>query len=169
MEFLCRLYASTREAELAPVPWTPEQKLAFLRQQFDAQHRHYQEHYTGANFDLLLVDDRPVGRLYVARWEKTIRVVDVALMPDFRGCGIGTQLLTELFAEADASARSVSIHVEVNNPARRWYDRLGFLAVGEHGVYLLMERPPNQSRIANPARDSHRFASAGTATVTEGH
>lgn len=140
MEFLCSLYASTREEELAPVPWPPEHKMAFLRQQFEAQHRHYQEHYAGAAFDLLLVDGRPAGRLYVARWTKTVRIVDIALMPEFRGHGIGTALVTELFAEADASGRTVSIHVESNNPARRLYQRLGFQDVGEHGVYRLMER-----------------------------
>lgn len=141
-DFLFRLYASTREAELAIVDWRPEQKIAFLRQQFDAQHRHYQEHYAGATFDLLLADGRPAGRLYVARWERDIRIVDIALMPEFRGRGIGARLMKELFAEADASGRVVSIHVEVDNPARRWYERLGFQRVGEHGLYLLMERAP---------------------------
>src|SRR6185295_4880213 len=92
MEFLLHLYASTREEELAVVDWTPEQKMAFLRQQFTSQHSHYQEHYAGAAFDLLLVDDRPAGRLYVARWTKTLRIVDIALMPEFRGRGIGTAL-----------------------------------------------------------------------------
>lgn len=142
MDFLLHLYASTREGELAHVPWTPEQKMAFLRQQFDAQHSHYQEHYAGAAFDLLSVDGRPAGRLYVARWKDTLRIVDIALMPEFRGRGIGTALVTELFAEADASGRSVSIHVESNNPARRLYERLGFRQVSEHGVYWLMERSP---------------------------
>jgi ribosomal protein S18 acetylase RimI-like enzyme len=140
MDFLLHLYASTREEELSVVDWTPEQKMAFLRQQFTAQHSHYQEHYAGAAFELLLVDGRPAGRLYVARWTKTLRIVDIALMPEFRGRGIGTALVTELFAEADASGRSVSIHVESNNPALRLYERLGFQDVGEHGVYRLMER-----------------------------
>ena len=69
-------------------------------------------------------------------------------MPEFRGRGIGTALVTELFAEADASGRSVSIHVERNNPARRLYERLGFQDVGEHGVYQLMERAPVLSDVA---------------------
>jgi len=142
MDFLFHLYASTREEELRPVPWTPDQKMAFLRQQFDAQHRHYQEYCAGAAFDLLLVDDRPAGRLYVSRGEKDIRIIDIALMPEFRNRGIGTRLMTELFGEADGSGRLVSIHVEVNNPARRWYDRLGFQGVSSEGVYLLMERAP---------------------------
>jgi predicted GNAT family acetyltransferase len=45
--------------------------------------------------------------------------------------------------EADESERKLSIHVEQNNPARSLYDRLGFQPAGEHGVYVLMERPPS--------------------------
>jgi ribosomal protein S18 acetylase RimI-like enzyme len=69
--------------------------------------------------------------------------MDIALAPAYRGRGIGTQLLRDLMAEADASGRKLSIHVEVNNPARALYDRLGFRPAGEHGVYVLMERPPS--------------------------
>ena len=37
---------------------------------------------------------------------------------------------------------ALTIHVEMSNPARRLYERLGFAPVEEHGVYLLMERRP---------------------------
>lgn len=142
MEFLSALYASTREEELASVPWTPEQKSAFVQQQFWAQHQHWHENYAHTSWDLILVDGTPAGRFYVARWPADIRVVDVALMPEHRGTGIGTRLFHELFAEADATGRKVSIHVEAYNPARRLYERLGFVQAGDRGVYLLMERPP---------------------------
>src|SRR5437762_72825 len=74
--FLQALYASTRAEELANVPWTDEQKEAFCRMQFAAQHQHYQEHYVGASFDVIELDGQPIGRLYVARWENEIRIVD---------------------------------------------------------------------------------------------
>jgi ribosomal protein S18 acetylase RimI-like enzyme len=91
---------------------------------------------------VIVADGTPIGRLYVARWPGDIRIVDIALMPEHRGSGLGTRLLRELFAEADATRRKVSIHVEVFNPARRLYERLGFVQAGDRGVYLLMERPP---------------------------
>jgi ribosomal protein S18 acetylase RimI-like enzyme len=142
LPFLFHLYASTREEELAPVPWTAEQKEAFLRQQFGAQHAWWREHYTGARFDLVLVDGVPAGRLYVDVWEREVRIVDIALVPEHRGGGIGTMLLRRVFDEGDAAEKPVSIHVEVFNPARRLYERLGFVEKGRHGdVYILMERP----------------------------
>lgn len=140
--FLLQLYATTRADELAQVPWSDEQKAAFVVQQFEAQHAWWQEHYTGARFDLVLVDGVPAGRLYVDVWAREIRVVDIALMPAYRGGGIGTMLLRRVFAEGDAAGKPVSIHVEVFNPARRLYARLGFVEKGAHGdVYILMERP----------------------------
>jgi ribosomal protein S18 acetylase RimI-like enzyme len=141
--FLCRVYASTREEELRPVPWTPAEKAAFLRQQFQAQHAYYQEHYTGTRFEVILRDGQPVGRLYVARWPDEIRIVDIALLPEHRGAGIGTGILRDLLAEAVAAGKPVRIHVERRNPARHLYERLGFLPIEDKGVYHLMEwRPP---------------------------
>ena len=142
VEFQARLYASTREAELEPVPWTAEQKAGFLAQQFAAQSAHYAKHYADASFDIVLVEGRPAGRLIVYRGEHDIRIVDVALLPEHRGRGIGTALLRPILDEASESGRKVSIHVERFNPAQRLYRRLGFEAAGDEGVYLLMERPP---------------------------
>jgi ribosomal protein S18 acetylase RimI-like enzyme len=141
--FLLRLYASTRAEEMARVPWTDEQKAAFVLQQFTAQHAWWTEHYPEATFDLVMYDDRPVGRLYVDRWEREIRIVDVAVVPEHRGLGFGEHLIRRVFDEGDASGRSVSIHVERFNRARSLYERLGFeLREGGTDVYLYMVREP---------------------------
>jgi ribosomal protein S18 acetylase RimI-like enzyme len=140
--FLVELYASTREAELAQLDWDETTKRAFIEHQFSAQDAHYRGNYPGATLDVIEVDGAPAGRLYVHRGPSDIRIMDIALAPAFRGRGIGTALLRELMAEADESGRNLSIHVEMNNPARSLYDRLGFRPAGEHGVYVLMERPP---------------------------
>ena len=142
LPFLLRVYASTREQELAPVPWTPAEKEAFLAWQFGLQHRYYQEHYADAEFRVILADGEPVGRLYLARWADEHRIVDIVIAPEHRNRGIGSRLLADILAEADAVGKPVSIHVELQNPARRLYDRLGFRPVEERGVYVLMRRPP---------------------------
>ena len=142
MDFLLRLYATTREAELEQVPWTPEQKAAFVHQQFWAQHTHWRENYADTSWDLVVQDGEPIGRLYVARWEEEIRVVDISVVPGHRGRGVGTGLFQRIFEEADREGKKVSIHVEIFNPARALYERLGFEQAAERGVYLLMERPP---------------------------
>jgi GNAT superfamily N-acetyltransferase len=137
--FLANLYASTRAEELSVTSWSDEEKSLFCRMQFNAQTAHYRENYPGASFQIIERNSLPAGRLYVARWEREIRIVDIALMPEHRGAGIGTKFLKELQEEAKAAGKKLSIHVEQFNPARRLYERLGFKQVEEKGVYLLME------------------------------
>jgi ribosomal protein S18 acetylase RimI-like enzyme len=146
--FLERVYGSTRADELAQVPWTDEQKAAFVAHQFAAQTAHYAEHYKGLTADVILVDGDPAGRLLVARWSEEIRIVDISLLPGFRGRGVGTGLLRELIDEARDAGKRLSIHVEVQNPAMRLYERLGFRPAGDAGVYLLMAFDP-QVKIAS--------------------
>lgn len=142
-DFLCSVYASTRTEELAPVPWPDEQKAAFLRQQFEAQHAHYQSYYHDTRFDTILADGEPVGRLYVARWPEEIRLVDIALLPEHRGRGIGTRLIRELFAEAAPEGKRVTIHVEMESPAIGLYERLGFERQYDDGaLYCFMAWTP---------------------------
>jgi ribosomal protein S18 acetylase RimI-like enzyme len=145
-EFLFRVYASTRADELAQVNWDAAQREQFLRKQFAAQTQHYTTQYPGAEFRVVLADGQPAGRLYVHRRREEIRVMDIALLPGFRRRGLGTALLKKLLAEGARTNRSVTIHVEIFNPARHWYERLGFQPVADSGVYLLMEwRPGNHA------------------------
>jgi GNAT superfamily N-acetyltransferase len=137
--FLARLYASTREQELALTNWSDEQKTMFCRMQFNAQTTDYQRNYPDASFDIIERDGVAAGRLLVLRADEKIHVIDIALLPEHRGTGIGTKFLRELQAEAKAAGKPLSIHVEQFNPARRLYERLGFQQIEEKGVYLLME------------------------------
>ena len=100
LPFLFHLYASTREDELSVVPWTDAQKHDFLSMQFEAQHRYYQENYSDAQFDVIVIDGTLAGRLYLQRREKEHRIIDIALLPEFRGKGIGGRILNDLLQNA---------------------------------------------------------------------
>jgi ribosomal protein S18 acetylase RimI-like enzyme len=137
-EFLCRVYASTRAEELAVTGWDDETTRAFLEQQFRAQDAYYRANYEGASYDVVLVDGEPAGRLYVARWADEIRVMDIALLPDFRRRGAGEQLLRALQTEGEEGGKAVTIHVERENPALGFYRRLGFEQAEDRGVYVFL-------------------------------
>ena len=149
-EFLFGVYASTRAEELASVGWKEEQRESFLRMQFHAQYKHYRENYPGAEFQIVQVDGHSAGRLYVHHQANEIRIMDLALLPDYRRRGIGTMLLEAILSTAGRLGKIVTIHVEVFNPALRWYERLGFEKVTEHGPYYLMKWTPgaNERRSA---------------------
>lgn len=137
--FLYRLYASTREDELALLDWTPQQKQAFLVMQFRAQHTYYMQEFAGSSFDIIEQTGEPIGRLYVDRRRDEIRIIDIALLPQWRGRGIGSRYLQDLQAEGRERCLPLRIHVESNNPAMRLYTRLGFRKIETNGVYWLME------------------------------
>ena len=136
--FLAGLYASTRAEELAVTGWSEEDKAVFCRRQFDAQTAHYRENYPGASLQVIEKEAVAIGRLYVARWKREIRIMDIALLQEHRGSGIGTKLLRELQDEARSTGKSLTIHVERFNPALRLYERLGFKMKEDKGIYLLM-------------------------------
>jgi ribosomal protein S18 acetylase RimI-like enzyme len=138
-QFLYQVYASTRAEEMARVPWEPAQQEAFLRMQFDAQLQHYRTHNPEASHDLILRDGVPIGRLYVARREREIRILDITLLPDFRHQGIGTPLIKELMVEAAGAGQPLTIYVESFNPSLRLFERLGFKKIEDDGINRLME------------------------------
>jgi len=146
LEFLYGVYAASRAEELAQVlDWTEAQKKEFLRSQFSLQHTHYQAHFPNARYEVICERGRPIGRLYVDRSDAEMRIMDIALLPEFRGRGIGRTLMEELLAEAKAAGLPVGLHVEATNAAKRLYERLGFRVVEDVGVYERMEwAPPSE-------------------------
>ncbi len=141
-EFLYAVYASTRQEELAQTGWSEEQKEQFLRMQFRAQHQHYQQHYADASFEIILLDGQPIGRLYLRRSNDEHRIVDIALLSEYRGRGIGKSIMNSILDGAQREGKPVRIHVERNNPALGLYHQLGFVQIEDKGVYLFMEWLP---------------------------
>ena len=140
--FLLALYASTRTAELAQVPWSPEQKEAFVRMQFNAQKQHYATEYPKADHDLICIDGTPVGRLYLARAADALHILDITVLPERRNSGIGSFLLGQVIAEARSTGRPVTIYVETFSPSLQLFERLGFRKDQEHGLQLLLKWSP---------------------------
>jgi ribosomal protein S18 acetylase RimI-like enzyme len=142
-DFLQSVYASTRADEMALVDWTDEQKAAFCRMQYHAQATHYSTYYPQAETSILLRGETPIGRLIVDRSGDALLLMDIALLPEHRGYGIGTALIRDLMAEARAAGKPVRLHVETFNPAQRLYQRLGFREVGITGVHIEMVYRPD--------------------------
>lgn len=140
--FLYEVYASTRREEFAGTGWDAAAIETFLRMQFQLQDAQYLRNAPGATFEIILVDDQPAGRLYLRRTEGGIRLVDIALLPAFRGRGVGSRILKGLVMEADAGGLVIGLHVDQANPIRQFYEKLDFRQRGEGGVYLYMERQP---------------------------
>jgi ribosomal protein S18 acetylase RimI-like enzyme len=140
--FLFSLFGQSRATEFAGLSLDGPALDSLLRMQFDAQERSHRDQHPNADFDVVLVDGEPGGRLTVDRRDDAIELVDIALAPAYRGGGIGTRLLGDLQDEARKSGQSIRLHVARSNPAARLYERLGFTVIAADQVYAQMEWRP---------------------------
>ncbi len=139
-EFLLSVYGSTRADELGQVEWQEGQKELFLKWQFDLQRREYDTRFPDAEYHVILVDDRPAGRIWIGRDDEQIRLLDIALLTKFQNRGAGTLLLRRLIDEAERAGKPLRHMVFVlNNDAHRFYERLGFVMIDDLGAYKHME------------------------------
>lgn len=126
-DFLVAVYGSTREQEMAMVPWTVEQKEAFIRSQLSAQLHHYRAEYPNAEYSIILFEDQPVGRVYVDRRATEIRIMDITLLPEYRGKGISSPIICRLKDEAAACGKELSINLDKLSQSHSIFEHFGFL------------------------------------------
>ncbi|WP_218080819.1 GNAT family N-acetyltransferase [Anthocerotibacter panamensis] len=138
--FLGKLYASTRAEEMAALP-ALQQEL-FLKLQFTAQSQFYAAQFPHGNHQIVFVKELLAGRIFVNRNAQEVRLVDIALLPKFRGKGIGTSLLNGLLTEAKQSGKPVRLQVMRLNRAQGLYERMGFVQTGNTDTHLQMEWRP---------------------------
>jgi GNAT superfamily N-acetyltransferase len=146
-DFLLSVYASSRADELAQVKWQEGQKEAFVKWQFDLQRREYEAKFPDTQYSVILVDDRPAGRFWISRELNEIRLLDIAILPEFQNRGVGTALLRWLIGQARTENKALRHMVFVmNQDAYRFYERLGFVEFEEVGAYKHMEWKAESSR-----------------------
>src|SRR6478609_4359365 len=88
LPFVAALYASTRTEELEPTGWPEEMKQAFLAQQHEAQHHHYQTYFPEAEWLIVEKDGAAIGRIYLLESDSDLHMIDIALLPAHRRGGI---------------------------------------------------------------------------------
>lgn len=145
-EFLFALYSSTRRDEMAVWGWPAAQQEMFLRMQYRALAQRYAAEREVSDHQIILDDDRPIGRLLVARTADDIRLADIALLPEQRGRGIGAALIGDLQDEAERAGLPLRLHVTRDNRAAQLYQRLGFIITGDIGSHFKMEWRPARTR-----------------------
>ena len=137
--FLAALYATTRSDELDRAGFPLDQRDAFCKMQFEAQQYHYRMYFARASDQIVLLDNGVIGRLLVTRAPDEIFLVDIALMPEFRNRGIGSDLVTRLVAESKTMSCPLRLYAEKKSRAQALYVRFGFNVIGDEGVHDLME------------------------------
>lgn len=137
--FLFEVYQSSRGDDLTALGWDAERVRNFLETQYAAQQRFLQAGYPQGEDRIIMLDTQPIGRILVERNEQEIRVVDVALLPQYRNSGIGTYLVRELLAEAARLGKPFRAQVIRSSAAVGLFERLGIVKIGETGSHYQME------------------------------
>jgi ribosomal protein S18 acetylase RimI-like enzyme len=138
--FLLAVYGRARADELAQVEWEAGQKDLFVKWQFELQRSEYNARFPDAEYYVILLDDCPAGRIWIGADEHEMRLLDIALLPEFQKRGAGTALIRWLIDKAERAAKTLRHMVFVhNNNAHRFYERLGFVVIEDLGAYKHME------------------------------
>lgn len=139
-EFLAKVYFSVRSDEFLPLGWDAEQLGRFLAMQYKIQKQAYDLQFPGAENLIIRLEKEKIGRLIVNRSAADLRLVDISLLPEFRGSGIGTKIISDLQSEAGEKNLPLTLNVARNNPsAFRLYQKLGFQTTGEAEIYVSMQ------------------------------
>ncbi|MBK1818030.1 GNAT family N-acetyltransferase [Luteolibacter yonseiensis] len=142
LEFQFRLYASTRQEELAAAGFPEAMRESFLGMQFEAQTSHYSLCYPSAEWLIIGSGGEDAGRLILDRAPDHLHIMDIALLPGFRGRGIGTALLRQVLAEAAEKQLPVRLFAFTGERATGLYRRLGFESIMDDGIHTeLVWRP----------------------------
>jgi ribosomal protein S18 acetylase RimI-like enzyme len=141
-DFLAAVYASTRREEVAAWGWPREQGESFIKMQYDARRRSYQAAFEDAEWSILLAGDIRAGSMIVRRSTSEIRLVDIALLAEYRNRGFGSTLIAELIEESQQRNVPLRLSVLQGNRAIHLYRRLGFVGYQGDGMYMEMELHP---------------------------
>jgi ribosomal protein S18 acetylase RimI-like enzyme len=141
--FLYGLYSAVRAPEFALAQITETQKEDLMRLQFRGQMSAYTQMFPNSCYHVVLLDSKPVGRLWVAPGENELHLVDIALHPDLQSKGIGTVLIQRVQQEAAKARLPIRCSVFRFNPGSlRFHRRLGFTIVREDQMYFYLEWRP---------------------------
>jgi len=135
---LYSLFVSTRKNEFAILELDEQQIEGLLRMQYDAQKASYQQQFPNANYEIIMYEGVGIGRLITEVQQEVTRLIDIFILPEYRGRGICTVLLRELQRIALELRLPIELNVLMGNPAQRLYERCGFVVMDETSPYLLM-------------------------------
>lgn len=141
--FLYELYSAVRGPEFASAPIPAQQKEDLIRMQFRASMSAYAQMYPNSCCHVVLLDSKPVGRLWFAPGEGEFHLVDIAVHPELQSKGIGSVLIKRLQQEAARAGLPIRSCVFRFNPGSvRFHQRNGFTIIREDQVNYYMEWRP---------------------------
>ncbi len=134
--FMRTLWARTHGEQFSVLP--PELGARLCTQQYEAQLAHYEQSYPDMTVHVLRWKGLDAGRLMLLDRQDAVDVLDLAILPEHQGQGLGSRVLRRI--KDHAGPRVVKLAVEKNRPrAQELYERLGFEAASDSNTHVFME------------------------------
>ena len=131
---------STRPATLDDLPFLMRLRKLTMREHLeragerlddDWHHQRVMAHFDSAN--IVCLDGIPVGLFKHYRTREEWKLVQIQLLPEHQGQGLGERLVRSLLDDARQAGLPVTLSVLRGSPARRLYERLGFEEIAVRG------------------------------------
>lgn len=143
-----RMQVTLRPANDSDLPFLLDLRFQTMDQHYIASgvHLSQDEHMQRVlhRFDcaeIIIVDGRAGGLVKLDRNGTDWHLIQIQLVPELQRRGLGAQLMDKIISEAGSAGASIRLGVLKVNPARRLYERLGFLVVGETSDSFKMQLP----------------------------
>ena len=142
--FMRRLFC--RLAQVQPLLQMGGQAELLIDMQLKSREQQYRAMYPGGSFELILANGKPIGRLATDCSATPWSLIDIAILPEFRGQQIGTHFVGKLLESAENSRTEVRASVHADNlQARRLWLSLGFQVTEERLDYWSLLYSPQQA------------------------
>lgn len=141
-DFLVELYETSREEEMQYIEWkNDEERIKFFRQQYNAQHLHFDSNYDNLDYDILVYNNQDIGRLVLHRTPENLHCLDVIIIPSFRKMGIGTIIMERIEEEVKQKKITATLYFEKTKPyLESIYSKYGFVTIEDLGTHKFMKR-----------------------------
>jgi ribosomal protein S18 acetylase RimI-like enzyme len=132
---LFALFAADKAAEFAAIGLPEEQYRPLLEMQYRGRAMTHSVRYPEAeDWIVCAPDGTAIGGYLLAKTSREARLMDLAVLPQWRGRGIGTRVLLELMRQSAMARVPLRLQVMKGNRAVRLYARLGFRVVDEDEI-----------------------------------
>jgi len=144
-DYLLELYNSTRtDVKLYGGHLTHDQKMAFIKSQFELQDAHYKKFNPEADFLIILQKGKPIGRLYTEELESSVSIIEMTIQTSERSKGIGSNIINDIIKSAHLKNKEVLICAAKDSQESKLYEKLGFKFCEDLGPYQKMTAKPKE-------------------------
>ena len=94
------------------------------------------------NSQIIQIGGIGVGVFLVERLPTHIQLEQIYLLPEYQRLGIGSALMHSLIKEASQTMIPIRLRVMTINPAKKFYEKLGFIVSEVTPEFFFMEKVP---------------------------